>query len=472
MLSLFNTLSGKKEVLRPLVKGKVKLFVCGLTVYDYAHIGNARTYIVFDAFARYLRSIGLNVFYLQNVTDIDDKIIKRAQEQGILPKELAKKFEKIYREDCKTLGISGITKYARATGNIAEIISQTRRLLKKGYAYAVEGDGVYYDISKFKGYGKLAHRTARQAEDGVSRIDESVHKRNKGDFALWKISKQGEPQWSFTAVQEGSAVRMDGRPGWHIEDTAITEKYFGSQYDIHGGARDLIFPHHEAEIAQMEAISGKSPLARYWMHGGFLTVNGEKMSKSLGNFITIRDFLAKHSPRILRMLALKAHYRSPIDYSDTMIFQTQKELERVDEFVDKLKQKSRLKTDTRYKIQDTKYNFLKALEDDFNTPKAFAVIFELISRVNPQLSKGLVGEKDKQNILAFLKDADKILKCIFWGREKTEKVPADIVELAEQREVFRKHKEWEKADEARKDIETRGWTVQDTSGGYFLKKAQ
>jgi len=379
MLKFYNTLIRKKETFKGRKGKKVNLFVCGPTTYDFSHIGHARTYIVFDAFVKYLKQKGFNVFYLQNITDIDDKIIIRAKEKKTTPKKLALLFEKEYLKDMESLKVNSITKYARATNHIKEIISQVKRLLEKDFAYKIK-DGVYYDISKFKNYGKLSRRTVLQAEDAVSRIDETKDKRNKGDFCLWKYAKslssptarsmrkgacEYEPSWP--------SPWGPGRPGWHIEDTAITEKFFGPQYDIHGGARDLIFPHHEAEIAQMEAISGKSPMVKYWLHTGFLTVKGEKMAKSLGNFITIRDFLKNHSLRTLRLFVLKSHYRSPIDYNEKLISQTKKELERIDEFISKLKaQSAKLKTTTQSSklIKRTKENFEKAMDDDFNTPKA------------------------------------------------------------------------------------------------------
>src|SRR3989344_9392375 len=303
---VFNSLAKQKEEFAPRNGKKVNMFVCGPTVYDSSHIGHARTYISFDVIARYLWHLGYKVKYLQNITDIDDKIIDRAKKENKHPLKLAGEFEKIYYQDMKSLGINSVSKYAPATKYIKQIVSQVKRLKEKGFAYEIPGDGIYFDLSKLTDYGKLSGRTTEGAEDAVSRIDESINKRNKGDFALWKFSKPGEPKWK-TELGEG-------RPGWHIEDTAITEKHFGPQYDIHGGARDLIFPHHEAEIAQMEGISGKKPMVRTWMHTGLLTINGEKMSKSLGNFITIRDFLEKQPARVLRFLMIKAHYRSPIDY--------------------------------------------------------------------------------------------------------------------------------------------------------------
>jgi len=465
MLKIYNTLSRKKDAFRPRKGKKVNLFVCGPTVYDFSHIGHARTYTVFDVIAKHLREKGFDVFYLQNITDIDDKIIKRAKEKKVSPQKLARDFEKEYLKDMKILKIDSVTKYARATEHIKEIISQVKKLLKKDYAYEIE-DGIYYDISKFKGYGKLSRRTILQAEDAVSRIDESKGKRNKGDFCLWKFSKRGEPKWK-------SPFGL-GRPGWHIEDTAITEKYFGPQYDIHGGARDLIFPHHEAEIAQMEALSGKKPLVKYWVHSGFLTVRGAKMAKSLGNFITIQDFLKKYSPRILRLFVIKAHYLSPIDYTERAISQTKKETARIDEFVDKLKDQ-----ETRNKKQETKLvknlvlrtqkRFEKAMDDDFNTPKAVAAIFNLVNKGNSLIAKDKLTSTDAKNILGFLKKIDKVFGFIFWKKPK-EKIPENILKLVKEREKYRKAKQWKKADETRKKIKKLGYQIEDTKKGPKVKR--
>ncbi len=461
-LKLYNTLTRKKEKFKPLKDKLVNLFVCGPTVYDFAHLGHAKTYIGFDVIVKYLRESGFKVFYLQNITDIDDKIIKRAEEKGVTPKKLASDFEKEYFKDMKSLKIDGVTKYARATNHIREIISQVERLLKKKYAYKID-DGIYYDISRFKDYGKLAKRTVLQAEDGVSRIDESKEKRNKGDFCLWKFSKPGEPKWK--------SPFGGGRPGWHIEDTAITEKYFGLQYDIHGGGRDLIFPHHEAEIAQMEAISGKKPLVKYWLHVGFLTVRGQKMAKSLGNFITIRDFLKKYNGRILRFFFVKNHYRSPVDYNEKSILQARKELEKIDEFTNKLKiQRSKFKTTiknsklTKKLIEQTKKEFEKTMEDNFNTPQAMAVIFNLVNQGNKFLNKKQISKKEASKILKFLKKIDKIFGFIFWKKER-EKIPQDILTLVQKRELLRKEKKWELADKIRKKVKKLGYKIEDTPKG-------
>ena len=482
MLRIYNTLSRKKETLKPRRGKKINIFVCGPTVYDLSHIGHARTYAAFDTLVKYLRQKEYDVFYLQNITDIDDKIINRAKEKGITPKKLARNFEKEYLKDMKSLSINSVSKYARATDYIQEIISQVKRLLKKGYAYQIK-DGIYYDISKFKDYGKLSGRTVQQAEDATSRIDEAKEKRNKGDFCLWKFSpstssgqaKEKEPKWP--------SPWGEGRPGWHIEDTAITEKFFGPQYDIHGGARDLIIPHHEAEISQMEAISGKKPLAKYWAHTEFLTVKAEKMSKSSGNFTTIKDFVGAHSPRILRFFVLKSHYRSPIDYTESAILQVKRELEKIDEFVGKLatpdrvepcvplrfhpKETSGVKSVSEIKRLET--NFESAMEDDFNTPKAMAAIFELINHGNALMAKGLLIKTDAKNILNFLKEIDKFFNVIFWPKP-AEIQPRALLDLVKQRGGYRKEKERQKTDEIRQKIKELGWLIEDTENGPKLSR--
>jgi len=465
MLKLYNTLTRKKEVFKSLRNKKVNFFVCGPTVYDFSHIGHARTYVIFDVIVKYLRQKRYDVFYLQNITDIDDKIINRAKEKKISPQKLARDFEKEYLKDIKDLKINSVTKYARATEHIKEIINQVQRLLKKGYAYQIE-DGIYYDISKFKEYGKLSKRTVLQAEDAVSRIDESKEKRNKGDFCLWKFSKEGEPVWPASFGR--------GRPGWHIEDTAITEKYFGPQYDIHGGAKDLIFPHHEAEIAQMEAISGKKPMVKYWLHLGFLTVNGRKMAKSFGNFISIKDFLKENPARLLRFLIIKTLYRSPINYKEKLLLQTKKELERIEEFIKKMQNaKCKMqKNNSKFKISKFRKDFDLAMEDDFNTPKAVAVIFELINKGNSLIDKNKISFNDAKNILNLLKNFDEVLGINLKYEIKKVPLSQEILNLVKERERHRKQKNWKGADEIRSKIRKMGYGVEDTKKGPKLKKVE
>ncbi len=459
-LRIYNTLSGKKETLKPIKGNRINLFACGPTVYDYSHLGHARNYIVFDVFVKYLKKMGFNVFYLQNITDLDDKIIARAREKQVSPKDLAKAFEKEYLKDMKNLGINSVTKYAKATNYIKEIISQIKRLQTKGYAYKIEGDGIYYDISRFKKYGKLSGRTVLQAEDSVSRIDYSKNKKNRGDFCLWKLSEEAEPSWPSPFGR--------GRPGWHIEDTAITEKFFGPQYDIHGAARDLIFPHHEAEISQMEAISGKSPMAKYWMHVGFLTINGQKMSKSLGNFIIINDFLRRYPANYLRFFVIKNLWRSPIDYSESAMIEVKTAVEKIEEFLGKLKKIKKTKSADRQIKKITKKaeeDFYKQLDDDFNTPKALAVLFGFIKTIN----KMSPSKKEAVKIYKFFEELNNIFGIINLKKIKTT-IPAAIKKLAKKRERFRKEQKWQKADEVRMEIEKQGFTVEDTKSGPVVKK--
>jgi len=459
-MKIYNTLSGKKDPFKPLNGKKVNIFVCGPTVYDYAHLGHARNAVTFDIFVKYLKSIGYKVFYLQNITDIDDKIIARAREKGVNPKDLATAFTKEYLKDMKALSVDSVSKYAKATDYIKEIVSQVERLQEKGFAYEIKGDGIYYDIAKFKNYGKLAGRTALDAEDATSRIDYSKDKKNRGDFCIWKLKQQEEePSWP--------APFGEGRPGWHIEDTAITEKFFGPQYDIHGGARDLIFPHHEAEIAQMEAISGKSPLVKYWMHIGFLTINGQKMSKSLGNFIMINDFLKRCPANYLRFYIAKNLWSSPMDYSESALIEVKGAVDKIEEFLRKLRS-ANSKSKNLKLTKNLKENFYKELEDDFNTPKAFAVLFDFIKKANSLLDKNSISKKEAETTYKFFQEINKIFGIINF-KKITKGIPSEIKKLAKEREIARKNKDWQKADELRKEIEKQGFLVQDSENGPVIK---
>ena len=455
MLKIYNTLTREKEVFKPRKGKKVQMFVCGPTVYDFSHIGHARTYIFYDNFVNYLRYLGYKVFYLQNITDIDDKIIQQAKSQNINWKKIARVFEKEYLKDIKALGIKSVTKYARATNHIKEIQSQVKRLLKKGYAYQMK-DGIYYDIKKFKDYGKLSRRTIEQAEDAVSRVDLAETKRNKGDFCLWKFSKPSEPKWysSFGV----------GRPGWHIEDTAIAEKYFGFQYDIHGGARDLIFPHHEAEIALMEALSEKAPMVKYWIHSGFLTANGRKMSKSIGNFITIRDFLKQHNPYVFRFIVFSYGYNSSLDYSEKIAKESETNLETIKEFLRHLKKiKSVIQRENAKLINAFKKDVFKRLEDDFDTVRVKALIFSFMSEINQKIAHNQISAQEAKEIYKFFKQINKIFKFLnFKEIEKKKNVPKEIKRLMRLRVKYRAEKNWQKADEIRKQIQELGYKVKDT----------
>lgn len=464
-IKIYNTLTNKKDLLRPGKNKQINLFVCGPTVYDYSHIGHARNYISFDCFVKYLRTIGYKVFYLQNITDLDDKIIARAREKGVTPKDLALAFEKEYIKSMKELGVNSVSKYARATSHIKEIISQAERLLKKDFAYILQEDGIYFDISRFPNYGKLSGRTVLQADDGVSRIDYSKDKRNRGDFCIWKFRQQEEEiSWKSPWGQ--------GRPGWHIEDTAITEKFFGPQYEIHGGASDLIFPHHEAEISLMESISGKSPLVRYWMHVGFLTVNGQKMGKSLGNFVTIDDFLKRWKPNYFRFFVARSLWHSPLDYTESTMIEAKSSLEKIEEFLVKIKNSFSSKTAQNKQnikaIKKFKNDFFAELADDFNTPKAFAVMFDFIKDNNSLLEKDLISKKEAKEIYQFFEEINKIFGFINFKKINA-KIPNKIKKLILEREKHRKNEEWQKADETRKEIEKNGYVVEDGKDGPIVK---
>ncbi len=458
MIKLYNTLSREKEILPPDQK-KIRLFVCGPTVYDYLHIGNARTYIFFDFFAKYLRSQGYDTFYLQNITDIDDKIIKRAAETKTEPHKLAKEFTQAYFEDMAALGVNAVTKYAPATDFIMQIVAQVERLIEKGYAYKIDNDGWYFDISKDKDYGKLSGRTVEQAEDGVSRIDEAVGKKNKGDFCLWKFSKPNEPKWPSRLGE--------GRPGWHIEDTAISEYYFGPQYDIHGGGVDLKFPHHEAEIAQQESASGLTPFVQTWVHVGALTVDGKKMSKSVGNFITIREFLSKYPAPVLRYFFFGTHYRSPANFTWESLEAARNGLESLYSQIHELSYRLHgLHADPQgIPGQSSPYEslFQKALNDDLNAPQALALTRTLLK----------VETIPIQERLDLIKKFDSVLGLNLAKAIKLEpseiKIPAEIHRLANQREKYRVNQQFKQSDDLRKEINDLGYEVEDTPTGPVLR---
>ena len=467
---VYNTLTRKKETFKPMDPKKVKMFVCGPTVYDSSHLGHAKTYVQFDIIVRYLRYKGFDVFYLQNITDLDDKIIDRAKENNVTPEILARKYEEEYHEDMKDLGIDSVSRYARATDYIEPIIKQVKTLLDKGFAYEIE-DGIYYDLSRFPEYGKLSGRTTLEAEDAVSRIDESINKRNKGDFCLWRRSKPDEPKWD--------SPWFKGRPGWHIEDTAITESHFGSQYDVHGGARDLVFPHHEAEIAQMEAASGKKPFVRYWLHTGFLTVEGGKMAKSLGNFVTIKDVLDRYDAETVRYFFASAHYRRPIDYSERNLQHSKRGLERLYNTLMILqgsaKPRESLTIDEKVFqeiLEAETTNFEAAMDDDFDAPKALSHLHVLSGKVNDLVNRqnGEINEDLAEHTGGTFRELGRIFG-ILQKEIKKEKLPEEAERLLQEREQARAEGDYRRSDELRRQLEGKfGIIVEDTEKGTRWKK--
>lgn len=458
MINVYNTMTRKKEEL--IVKNnKIKLFVCGPTVYDYSHIGHARTYISFDVIVRYLKHEGYSVFYLQNITDVDDKIIKRAKERNMDPLELSHKFEKEYMDDMKTLNVTNVNFYARATEHIPEIINQIQTLIDKGYAYDTE-TGVYFEVSKFEGYGKLSNRNLEDLQDNT-RIQTDSNKKDPKDFALWKKQEE-EPFWDSPWGK--------GRPGWHIEDTAITDSYFGSQYDVHGGGLDLIFPHHDAEIAQMEAASGKEPLVEYWMHTGFLNVRGEKMSKSLGNFITIKELLKSYSPDVFRLFVLSTHYRSPIDFSEEILNQAENSLNRLQNtaklVVDKYDEDDLPDEDTydvNSEINQFKIDFFDAMNNDFNTPIALSSLYEFTHKINKSLNDNGISKNTLDLIIVTFKEIEDILGfSIIPENNVNSDLSNDLLNLiVDVRENLRDRKEWDLADKIRDELSNLNINLED-----------
>ena len=453
-IRIYDTLSGRKEELTA-PDGKIKFFVCGPTVYDRAHLGHAKTYIQFDFIVKYLRTRGWDVFYLQNITDIDDKIIARAREEGISWRDLARRQEELYLEDMRALGVDAVDRHARATDFLPEIISQVERLLEKGVAYRAE-DGIYFEVAKFPDYGALSGRTGPAAESALSRIDTGRGKRNEADFCLWKFPKAGDPCWP--------APFGKGRPGWHIEDTAITEKFFGPTYDIHGGAADLIFPHHEAEIAQMRAISGKSSFVRYWLHTGFLNIDSRKMSKSLGNFTTVAEALERYPARIWRLLFLTSHYRSEVDFSPAAVEQAKNLAEKIDEFVFRLDES----IDDRHSeelLSETSERLHEALADDFAVPEAWAVLAEAFKSQN---RLGPPGRRWKR----FLRDLDRFWGVFFAAEAASDICREEVQKLLDEREECRRRGDFARADEIRDRLTARGVKIYDTPEGvkYRLRE--
>lgn len=465
-MKLYNTLSRTKEEFEPLNDKIVNMYVCGPTVYNYIHIGNARAFIVFDTVRRYLEYKGYKVNYVQNFTDIDDKIIKRAQEENVTTKEVAEKYIEEYFIDADNLGIKRATVHPKATEHIEDIIEFIKILIDKGYAYVVNGN-VYFETAKFKDYGKLSHKNIEELQAGA-RIEINEEKKNPLDFVLWKAQKPGEPAWDSPWGK--------GRPGWHIECSVMSTKYLGKTLDIHAGGPDLVFPHHENEIAQSEAAYGQ-PFSKYWMHIGYLNINNEKMSKSKGNFFTVREITEKYNPEVLRLFMLMAHYRSPINFSLDLMEQANSAYERLLNAVANLKhlltvckdrelneEEKRIKE----KFEEYKKEFEDAMDDDFNTADAISVLFEMAKTSNANLS-GNSSKKLVEYILDMFLKLSEVLGLSYRGVE-AELNDEEILALIEERQKARKEKNWKLADEIRDRLREKGIILEDTPEGVRWKR--
>ena len=473
-LKVYNSLTREQEEFVPLEKNKVKMFVCGQTVYDDAHLGHAKTYVQFDIVVRWLRYLGYDVFYVQNITDVDDKIINRANERKMEPKELAEFYAKRFFEDMNVLGVKqSVSKFPKSSDFIKQIIEQIQSLIKKGYAYAVEGD-VYFDVKKFADYSNLSRMNLKDLER--HRIEPNPKKKNSYDFSLWKEAKKGEPYWEGEIVVNGKRVKLVGRPGWHIEDTAITVSLFGPQYDLHGGANELIFPHHTNEIAQAEAATGKKPFVKYWLHSGVLNIKGTKMSKSLGNFITIREVLKAYDAETLRLLYASTHYRSPIDFEDSMLEQAKAKLDSLYNILDNVKHRTSTKPMGSNEkslwttLQSIKTKFADAMNDDFNTALALSYILEISKEVNKLIdSESSISKELSEKVISLFKELGNIFGILQKEVEK-EKLPKEILDMIIKREGYRKRGDFEAADRMRKELEKKGILVEDTPTGPRWKR--
>ena len=465
-MQIYNSQTRKKEEFVPLHPGKVGIYACGPTVYDYFHIGNARPFITFDVLRRYFEHRGYEVTFVQNFTDIDDKMIKRANAEGITVKDLGDRFIREYYQDAKALGIRPATVHPRATEHIGEIISLVKTLQDKGYAYEVNGD-VYFDTKKDAGYGKLSGQNLDDLEAGA-RIDVDDVKKNPADFALWKAQKPGEPAWE-------SPWGL-GRPGWHIECSAMSMKYLGETFDIHAGGKDLLFPHHENEVAQSECATGK-PFARYWMHNGFINIDNEKMSKSLGNFFTVRDILKEYDPEDVRMFMLSAQYRSPVNFSRDMMAQAHSSLHRLytarDNMLFLLKNApdralNQEEEALLSRVRESQKRFDDAMDDDLNTADALGAIFEIVKDANVSLNDRSAKAAVEQTLKAMTELTD-VLGLLMKKAEDV--LPAEIQAMVNQRGQARKEKNWKRSDELRDALAAAGYIVKDTPQGQSVTKA-
>ena len=474
-LRVFNTLHRKKEVFKPLDPGKVRMYVCGPTVYDSCHIGHARSVVVFDVIARYFKAMGYKVIYVRNFTDVDDKIIDKANQLGIDSEAVAERFIEEFYDDMDALNVERATIEPKATDHITQIIQFIEKLIEGGFAYRVEGD-VYFSVEKFKEYGKLSGRKLDEMEAGA-RIDINERKNNPFDFVLWKSAKLGEPQWE-------SPWGM-GRPGWHIECSVMSSEYLGVTFDIHGGGKDLCFPHHENEIAQSESISGE-PFVKYWIHNGFVNINQEKMSKSLGNFLMIKDILKTYHPEVVRLFLLSNHYRSPIDFTEKAMDEARRGLDKMYGLLLRVDKTMGLESNQDIEPGDCWQQFCEAMDDDFNSARGIGTIFDTVRTVNRLLDQheNNGSEQIKQTIqyaLADIRRTGTILgillekPAVYFDKKQTQVLeqksvdPTMIAKMVEERNAARKAKDWKKADQIRNQLADMDVILEDRAEGTVWK---
>lgn len=461
-MKIQNSLSKQKEELIPQKEGEFNIYACGPTVYNYIHIGNARPLIVFDTLRRYLEYQGNTVNFVQNFTDVDDKMINGANEEGITIGELADRYINAYFEDADALNVRRATVHPRATEHMDDIIALIEKLEKKGHAYEVDGD-VYFDTGSFPGYGTLSGQNLDDLELGA-RIDVDGRKKNPADFALWKAKKEGEPSWP--------SPWGEGRPGWHVECSAMSMKYLGDTLDLHGGGQDLKFPHHENEIAQSEGATGRK-FSNYWMHNGYINVDGAKMSKSAGNFLTVRDILKKYDGLVIRLFMLSAHYANPLNFSDELLEQAKKATERIRNFRESLQFMEKNPKDTGVVpdmlIADLRDEFNAAMDDDLNTAAAVGVIFDYIKKVNTLFENG-AGSQAAQAALDALDERLDVLGLL---RETEDTgLPEEVERLAAKRADARKAKNWAESDALRDQIKALGYEIKDTQDGARISRIE
>ncbi len=467
-MKIFNTLTREKEELIPLTEGEFKIYACGPTVYNFIHIGNARPLCVFDVMRRYLEYRGNKVNFVQNFTDIDDKIIRRANEEGVTFKDISEKYIEEFWTDAKGMNVREATVHPKATENIGEIIDIVSTLIEKGYAYEVNGD-VYFSTKKFDEYGKLSHQPLEDLEAGA-RINVGEVKREPMDFALWKSAKPGEPYWESPWGQ--------GRPGWHIECSAMVRRYLGETIDIHCGGQDLVFPHHENEVAQSECCNGK-PFARYWMHNGFITVDKVKMSKSLGNFFTVRDVAEQYGYEPIRYLMISCQYRSPINYSFDAIAQCKASLERLYTCRNNLDFALKNAVETAGEkdaeiialIDGKKDKFIEAMEDDLNTGEALGAVFELVRDINTNVNEGVQSKALVEYAVKVFDELMEVLGLLYNRNREDKSLDDEIEALIAARNEARKNKNWAEADRIRDELKAQGIVLEDTPQGVKWHRA-